>query len=544
MNAVFADLEARGVLHTIDCDMLRDCPLAAANRSVGKRLCDLLSPLRPRATVIVGPFGYDTTPLALALSKFNDLLFLDCAALKAHALEIGNLQKLPEEKTEDSRFCAGAVQQALHRTRRTSAVLVNLPRTWSDAEFRLFDANVTVERVVCVRGAPQIDPLSRTQEPELHVRFVKSLTQFYSRKLKVIEVTDESERSAEDLATEIVSKTRGSSPSRLGQLHSRLFSLGWMLGTSSSLCRLAWTVEGETPVFCQGAERFPNSQDCLLLDLAGLRQGPRGTASARHSRPHARAFRVTALFLSETLIRAKMPELSQKKLKAVLDSPERLAAVLAKILEADTELQAAPGCLLVGYPATVAQASAFLKEGAKFEKLVQVSLPMEAVLQRLEEDEDQPDVDREEVERALNAYYVNEEALRRFFEPRGQLMTLDGTSPTAEAVCRSAFAPRVLLFPSAHLRPSFAKEIAAVIAQKMRGRVVDVAEFHTPVELLEACAFDACAFDARALEACALEACGVDCGNTQQARMDLSKPHKDRAAMQEVRHQTKTSSAI
>nr|PUA87730.1 adenylate kinase [Toxoplasma gondii TgCATBr9] len=161
----------------------------------------------------------------------------------------------------------------------------------------------------------------------------------------------------------------------------------------------------------------------------------------------------------ETLIRAKMPELSQKKLKAVLDSPERLAAVLAKILEADTELQAAPGCLLVGYPATVAQASAFLKEGAKFEKLVQVSLPMEAVLQRLEEDEDQPDVDREEVERALNAYYVNE------------------------------------------------------------------------VELLEACAFDACAFDARALEACALEACGVDCGNTQQARMDLSKPHKDRAAV-------------
>ncbi|KFG61461.1 adenylate kinase, partial [Toxoplasma gondii RUB] len=253
-----------------------------------------------------------------------------------------------------------------------------------------------------------------------------------------------------------------------------------MLGTSSSLCRLAWTVEGETPVFCQGAERFSNSQDCLLLDLAGLRQGPRGTASARHSRPHARAFRVTALFLSETLIRAKMPELSQKKLKAVLDSPERLAAVLAKILEADTELQAAPGCLLVGYPATVAQASAFLKEGAKFEKLVQVSLPMEAVLQRLEEDEDQPDVDREEVERALNAYYVNEEALRRFFEPRGQLVTLDGTSPTAEAVCRSAFAPRVLLFPSAHLRPSFAKEIAAVIAQKMRGRVVDVAEFHTP----------------------------------------------------------------
>ncbi|KEP66675.1 UNVERIFIED_CONTAM: nucleoside diphosphate kinase [Hammondia hammondi] len=422
MNAVFADLEARGVLHTIDCDVLRDCPLAAANRSVGRRLCDLLPPLGPRATVVVGPFGYDTTPLALALSKFNDLLFLDCDALKAHALEMGDLQTLPE-KTADSRFFAHAVQQALHRNRRTSAVLVNLPRTWGDAELRLFDESVTVERVVCVRGAPQIDPLSRTQEPELHVRFVKTLTQFYNRKLKVIEVTDATDGSAEDLATEIVRESR---PAVVALAAPPTVDTR---NVAKSLC---------------DACRYK-----LLPDV-------------------------------ETLIRAKMPELSQKKLKAILDSPERLAAVLAKVLEADAELQAASGCLLVGYPATVAQASTFLKEGAKFERLVQVSLPMEEVLQRLEEDEDQPEVDREEVERALNTYYANEEALRRFFEPRGQLVTLDGTSPTAQEACLSAFAPRVLLFPSAHLRPSFANEIAAMIAQKVRARVVDVAEFHTP----------------------------------------------------------------
>ncbi|EPR64888.1 hypothetical protein TGGT1_408250 [Toxoplasma gondii GT1] len=80
---------------------------------------------------------------------------------------------LQEGKTEDSRFCAGAVQQALHRTRRTSAVLVNLPRTWSDAEFRLFDASVTVERVVCVRGAPQIGQSTKRKRkgPEFQPRW-------------------------------------------------------------------------------------------------------------------------------------------------------------------------------------------------------------------------------------------------------------------------------------------------------------------------------------------------------------------------------------
>ncbi|CBZ53950.1 MGC78790 protein, related [Neospora caninum Liverpool] len=425
MNAVFADLEARRVLQTVDCDVLRECPLAATSRSVGRRLLDLLSPLGPRATIVVGPPGYDAAPLALALSKYKKkALFLDCDALQTHALETGSCQTLPA--MADPRTCARTVRAALHRMRSESAVLINLPRTWGDAELSSFDESVHVEQVVRVRGASQLDPASRPEDTEAQRRFLQIVTQYFNKKLKVIEVRNEADRSAEDLATEIV---RGTQPS----------------------------------VVAVGAPPTIDTRDVAksLCDILQYKILPDIEA------------------LVPSVARAEMRDLSQKKMKAVLDSPSLLAATVAKALKADAELQGC-GCVLLGYPKTVEQASALLKHGVKLEKFVQVTISAEAVLQRLSENEDPPEVDQEELESSLNAYYVNEDSLSRFFEARGELVKLDGTSATLAEACAAAFRPRVVLFPSAHLHSSLARQVASAVAKTRHARVVDVAQFHVP----------------------------------------------------------------
>ncbi|PFH35577.1 hypothetical protein BESB_052280 [Besnoitia besnoiti] len=423
MNAVFADLEARGVLQSVSCDFLCQCPLAVSRRSTSSGLLDAVSPcLKPRITLVAGLLGCDSHALARALCQSSEkTIFLDVEArFESEAAErASSFQAVTAPSPAE---VVAAVRAALHHTKMERAVLINLPEAWRETEFKQLSADAIVERLVRVRGFVHLDTVaSGERDPHAHLSFVKALSKFFARELKVVEVKATKDSTPKELAEQVMSSM------------------------VADVVAVAAPPTVETRALLEHLQETFGYK--LLPDMSAILKSAK-----------------------------KGEKLPPKKLAALLENPDECASCLSATLATDPNLRGS-GCILIGFPNTVEQAAALIKHGVTLQKYIQVDVDMETVLQRLQ-DEKQGVDPRDDLEGELNAYYAKAEALGRFFEARGQLVKLADGSPGKRI--SSVFTPRVFLFPSSHLKPALAQDVSDLVAKKRRAIILDVNQMLVP----------------------------------------------------------------